>query len=67
MSQCDKSRKQVYFIFTILNTYVPLIQLAKIQPKIFGRSGGEVDYVIFAIFSNGNEKFTDGRTLRGIT
>ena len=41
------------FIFTILNTYVPLIFHAKILAKIFSGSGEKVDFVIFAIFSNG--------------
>ena len=45
---------QIFFIFTILNTYVPLIFHAKTQPKISNGSGGEVDFIIFAIFSNGS-------------
>ena len=44
---------QIFFIFTILNTYVPLIFHAKIQPKISSGSGEKVDFAIFAIFSNG--------------
>ena len=40
-------------IFTILNTYVPLIFHAKIQPKISSGSGEKIDFVFFAIFSNG--------------
>ena len=48
-----KLRLQIFFIFTILNTYVPLIFHAKIQPKISSGSGEKVDFVIFAIFSNG--------------
>ena len=32
---------------------VPLIFHAKIQPKISSGSGEKVDFVIFAIFSNG--------------
>ena len=43
---------QIFFIFIILNTYVPLIFHAKIQPKISSGSGEEVDFVIFAVFSN---------------
>ena len=37
----------------ILNTYVPLIFHAKTQPKLSSGSGEKVDFVIFAIFSNG--------------
>ena len=48
----DKTTLQIFFIFIILNTYVPLIFHAKIQPKISSGSGGEVDFVVFAIFSN---------------
>ena len=48
----DKSTLQIFFIFTILNTYVPLIFHVKIQPKIISGSGEEVDFVIFAICSN---------------
>ena len=44
---------QICFIFIILNTYLPLIFHAKIQPKIFSSSGEKVDFVNFAIFSNG--------------
>ena len=47
-----KLRYIFFFIFTILNTYVPLIFHAKIQPKIFSGSGEEVDFVVLAIFSN---------------
>ena len=43
---------QILFIFIILNTYVPLIFHAKIQPKVSSGSGEKVDFVIFAIFSN---------------
>ena len=42
---CDKSMLQIFFIFTILNTYVPLIFHAKIQLKISCGSGGAVDFV----------------------
>ena len=45
---------RIFFIFTILNTYGPLIFHAKIQPKISRGSGEKVDFVIFAIFSNGS-------------
>ena len=45
----------IFFIFTILNTYVPLIFHAKIQPKISSGSGDEVDFVIFAIFAISNK------------
>ena len=48
-----KLRYRFFFIFIILNTYVPLIFHAKIQPKITSGSGEKVDFVIFAIFSNG--------------
>ena len=48
-----KLRYRFFFILIILNTDVPLIFHAKIQPKISSRSGEKVDYVIFAIFSNG--------------
>ena len=41
-----------FFIFTILNTYISLIFHAKLQPKISSGSGEEVDFVVFAIFSN---------------
>ena len=52
-SHCDKTTLQIIFIFTILNTYVPLTFNAKIQPKISSGSGEKVDFVIFANFSNG--------------
>ena len=48
-----KLRFRFFSFFTILNTYVPLIFHAKIQPKISSGSGEKVDFVIFAIFSNG--------------
>ena len=48
-----KLRYRFFFIFTILNTYVPLIFHTKSQPKISSGSGEKVDFVIFAIFSNG--------------
>ena len=38
---------------TILNTYVSLILRTKIQAKISSSSGEIVDFVVFAIFSNG--------------
>ena len=53
VGHCDKTTLQIFFIFTILNIYVPLIFHAKIQPKILSGSGENVDFVIFAIFSNG--------------
>ena len=53
VGHCDKTTLQISFIFIILNTYVPLIFHAKIQPKISCGSGEKVDFVIFAIFSNG--------------
>ena len=34
VGHCDKTTLQIFFIFTILNTYVPLIFHAKIQPKL---------------------------------
>ena len=40
---------QIFFMFIILNTYVPLIFHAQIQPKISSGSGEKVDFVIFAI------------------
>ena len=52
VGHCDKTTVQIFFIFTTLNTYFPLIFHAKIQPKISSGSGGEVDFVVFAIFSN---------------
>ena len=39
------------FFFLILNTYVLLMFDAKFQPYL-SRGSGEVDFVIFAIFSN---------------
>ena len=42
-----------FFFKKILNTYVPLIFHAKIQPKISSGSGEKVDFVVFVIFSNG--------------
>ena len=43
-----------FFSFTIiLNTDVPLIFHAKLQPKISSGSGEKVDFVIIAIISNG--------------
>ena len=43
--------RYIFFIFIILNIYVPLIFHIKIQPKIPSGSGEEVDFLIFAIFS----------------
>ena len=42
-----------FFIFTIFNTKVPLMFHANFQPNIPNGSGEEVDFVVFAIFSNG--------------
>ena len=53
VGHCDKTTLRIFVIFTIMNTYVPLIFHAKIQPKISCGSGEKVDFVIFAIFSNG--------------
>ena len=39
---------QIFFIFTVLNTYVPFIFHAKIQPQISCGFGEKVDFVIFA-------------------
>ena len=50
-----KLHYKFFFIFTILNTYITLIFHAKIQPKISSGSGEEVDFVIFAIFSNSGQ------------
>ena len=47
-----KLRYRFFFIFTVLNNCVSLIFHAKIQTKISSGSGEEVDFVIFAIFSN---------------
>ena len=44
-----KLRYIFFFIFMILNTYVPLLFHAKIQPKISSGSGEKIDFVIFAI------------------
>ena len=33
VGHCDKTTLQIFFIFIILNTYIPLIFHAKIQPK----------------------------------
>ena len=52
VGHCDKTTLQFFFIFTILNTYVPLIFHAKIQPKISSSSAEEVDFVVFTIISN---------------
>ena len=52
VGHCDKTTLQIFFIFTILNTYVSLIFHAKIQPKIFSGSGEEVDFVVLVIFSS---------------
>ena len=41
-----KTALQIIFIFTILNTYVPLIFHAEIQLKISSGSGEKVDFVI---------------------
>ena len=49
---CDKTTLQIYFIFTILNTYVSLIFHAEIQLKICSGSGEEIDFVVFGICSN---------------
>ena len=43
-----------FFILTILNTCVPLMSHAKLQANIHSGSGEEVDFVIFAIYSNGS-------------
>ena len=52
VGHCDKTTLQIFFIFIILNTYVPSVFHAKIQPKIFSGAGEEVDFVVFAISSN---------------
>ena len=52
VGHCDKTTLQIFFIFTVLNIYVSLIFHAKIQSKISSGSG-EVDFAVFAIFSNG--------------
>ena len=46
-----KLYNRFFFIFIILNIYVLLIFHAKIQLKSSG-SGEEVDFAVFAIFSN---------------
>ena len=51
VGHCDKNMLQIFFIFTILNTYVSSIFHANIQPKISSGSG-EVYFVVFAIFSS---------------
>ena len=53
VGHCDKTTLQIFFfIFTILITYVSLIFHSKIQPKISGSSGKEIDFVVFAVFSS---------------
>ena len=52
VGHCDKTMIQIFFIFIILNTHVLLIFHAKIQPKISSGYGEEVDFVVFAFFSN---------------
>ena len=47
-----KLHNRFFFNFTLLNTYVSLIFHAKIQPQIACGSGEEVDFVVFAIYSN---------------
>ena len=49
---CDKTTLQIFFIFTMLDTYVSVIVHAKIQQKISSGPGEEVYFVVFAIFSN---------------
>ena len=44
-----------FFHFTILSTHVSLILHAKTQPKISSGSEEEVDFIVFAIFSNGGQ------------
>ena len=44
---CDKTTLQIFFIFTILNTYVSLIFHAEIQLKICRGSGEEIDFCCF--------------------
>ena len=51
VSHCDNTTLQIFFIFTMLNTYVPLIFNAKIQPKISSGSGEEV-YLLHVKFQN---------------
>ena len=48
-----KLRYSFFFHYCISEYYVPLIFHAKIQPKIPSGSGEEVDFVVFALFSNG--------------
>ena len=50
VGHCDKTMLQIFFHFTILNTYLSLIFHAKIHPQISSGSG-EVYLVVFAIFS----------------
>ena len=52
VGHCDKTTLQIFFIFTILNTYVIMVFHAKIQKKISSGSEEEVYFVDFAIFSN---------------
>ena len=47
VGHCDKTTLQFFYIFIILNTYIPLIFHAKIQPKISSGSGEEVDFIFF--------------------
>ena len=42
-----------FFIFTILDTKVPLMFEGKFTTIIPHGTGEEVDFVVFAIFSNG--------------
>ena len=49
VGHCDKTRLQIFFIFTFLNIYVLLIFHAKIQLKIF--SGSEEKLILlFLLF-----------------
>ena len=52
VGHCDKTTLQIFFHF-YNSEYLCSIDIhAKIQPKISSGSAGEVDFVVFAIFSN---------------
>ena len=56
VDHCDKTPQQILVILTILNTDVPLMFHDNLKPNILSGFLEEVDFFIFAIFSNGGNQ-----------
>ena len=52
VGHCEKNYATEFFVFTILNTYVPLIFHAKIQLKYLVAPEKKFIWLFFASFSN---------------